>query len=98
MAASVPGLAAHVIAYLIMGGACGIFRRSRFRRVEGELRNGRAGTGARVRQGSRGQKDVKNVDRSGDVYENKEQQDIMTENKRDNESEDAEVLQKNAVS
>ena len=44
---------------------------------------------AKVRQGVFNPKDVKNADRSGDVYENKDSQDIMTENKIDNVSENA---------
>ena len=48
-------------------------------------------TGAGVRQGGLTEKDVKNTGRSGDVYENKGEQDIMAENKSDNESENAEI-------
>ena len=39
----------------------------------------------------RNQKDVKNADRSGDVYENEGQKDIMTGNKADIVPENAEI-------
>ena len=52
---------------------------------------------AKIRQGALTPKDVKNEDRSGDVYENKDSDDIITENKTDNVPENTEFLPKNAA-
>ena len=56
---------------------------------------GRGSPSSNSIRGSRGnpetQKDVKNKDRSGDVYENKDSYDKITANKRDNMSEITEI-------